>query len=183
MTTAFITLAQTPPQATSNTVWLTWALILIAMAAALFFVELLVPAGGAIGFLAAVCLIAGIVMLFGVNTKLGLAATAISLAALPVMFMFAIKVWPHTPVARWITLGGDEAEEATHAPTNDPTKVEGLPVRGARGEAVSDLRPVGICRFEDERHECLAIGGVIEAGDQIEVAVVDGNQIKVRRAE
>lgn len=182
MMLTLITLSQTPPQQTgSNTVWLTWALILIAMAAALFFVELLVPAGGAIGFLAAVCLIAGIVMLFGVDTNLGLLATAVSLATLPVLFFFAIKVWPHTPVAQWLTLGDSQTEDDTDPPLSDPAKVEGLPAPGMRGEAVSELRPVGTCRIDGERHECLAVGGVIEPGEAIEVVVVDGTQIKVRR--
>ena len=123
-------------------------------------------------------------MLFGVDTKLGLLATAISLAALPVLFFFALKVWPHTPVAQWLTLGDSQSEDDSDPPLADPAKVdEGLPAPGTRGEALSELRPVGTCRIDGERHECLAVGGLIELGEAVEVVVVDGNQIKVRRVD
>jgi membrane-bound serine protease (ClpP class) len=62
----------------------------------------------------------------------------------------------------------------------DPNLVDAPALVGAAGVAVSDLRPVGICRINDLRLECLAEGGVIDAGRRVKVVSVLGNEVKVR---
>jgi membrane-bound ClpP family serine protease len=54
------------------------------------------------------------------------------------------------------------------------------PPVGTTGVAMTDLRPVGTCRFGDGRYECLADRGMIESGSEVEVVAVDGMQVKVR---
>ena len=83
---------------------LIWAVLLLAIALALLFAELFVPSGGVISFFAACSLILGIVMLFKVDTKLGLVGAIVVLLATPFLFAAAIKIWPNTPIARLLLL-------------------------------------------------------------------------------
>jgi membrane-bound ClpP family serine protease len=54
---------------------------------------------------------------------------------------------------------------------------------GHKGEATTELRPVGTCVIDGRREECLATTGVIERGTPIEVVSQDGMYIKVRPIE
>ncbi len=153
-----------------------WAVILIGVAVVLFFLEVIIPSGGVIGFCSAVSLVAGIVMLFRFNTTLGLVGATLSLIAVPFMFAFALKLWKNTPIAQALLLKtpprdtGDDANGSALAS-----------LRGEQGKAMTDLRPVGTCLINGSRHECLAETGLIESGSEVEVVSVDGNEIKVRQ--
>lgn len=161
-----------------------WAVVLIAAAAALFFVELFVPSGGLIGVAAALCLVVGIVLLFIENQTAGLVTAIVCLVALPFGFALGIKLWPETPIGRLLslqeaqrplTLTGANQETGQASPADE--------LVGASGVALTDLRPVGTCLINGQRVECLADGGVITAGTQIKVVLVDGIETKVRPAE
>ena len=49
-----------------------WGIVLLGVALALFFVEVFIPSGGLIGIVAGVAAVFGIVLLFRVDTTLGL---------------------------------------------------------------------------------------------------------------
>jgi len=190
--TAITLLAQTtnaPPlpgapavQGTSQL--LIWAIILIGMAVAFFVAEVFVPSGGILGACAALCLIGGIVALFGVDTTYGLVGLIISLLAIPVAMMLAIKVWPSTPIGRALTLGSnddaDSAYDGQAVPQSQKDKHESPVPVGTLGKTLTDLRPVGTCLFNGQRMECLSEAGVIEKGMDVKVVTADGAQIKVR---
>ena len=164
----------------SNNTMVVWGIALIGIAVALFLVELLVPSGGMIGVISVISLLSGIVMLFLVDTTWGLVGAALTLLALPFTISFAIKIWPHTPLGRALTLGHQKSSwndaEASAATNNQQASV------GRRGQALTDLHPVGTCLIDGRREECLAEVGTIDAGSPIEVITVDGMQIKVRQA-
>ncbi len=197
--TALTTLTLTLAQQTANgngdgqTATILLAIALLGAAVLLFFLEVFVPSGGIIGTASAVLLVAGIVVLFGVDTTLGLIATTIALIALPFAVGFAIKIWPDTPLGRALTLRtpGHESDEAGEREGEGEEGDEPLPGRpsarpvsdlpvGAEGQALTDLRPVGTVRFDGQREECLALGGTIEAGTTVRVVAVDGMHVKVR---
>ena len=160
-----------------------WAIVFLAAALILFFTEVFVPSGGVIGVAAAIALLAGIVLLFKVNTLIGLSAAVVSLMALPILFGVAIKMWPNTPIARLLAL--QTRQQRLMDPSGEPDMGrEGLrpppPPVEAHGEALTDLRPVGTCKINGQRTECLATGGMINAGCRVRVVSVEGMQIKVR---
>ncbi len=177
-------LAQAPPPAPgaggdNSTMLAVWGVLLMGAAVMLFFVEIVVPSGGIIALGGAAAMVAGVVLLFRVDTTFGLMGAIAALIAIPVAIGFAMKFWPDLPMGRLLILGneartnGDEAaEDATGA---------GLAAVGEVGDALTDLRPIGMCRFGDRRQECLATGGLIEAGQKVRVVSVDGLQIKVQR--
>ncbi len=181
----FTALAQVPPgqAASPNSQLLVWAVVLIGMAVAFFLAELFVPSGGVLGICAALCLIGGVVLLFRVDTTVGLIGAIVSVLAIPVAFMLGLWVWPSTPIGRALTLGAnDEQEESAYdgqAPFTGPTHTPDI-ATGTVGETLTDLRPVGTCLFDGKRQECLSEGGVIPKGVDVKVVAADGIQIKVR---
>jgi len=161
-----------------NQEYIIWATVLIGVALLLFFIELFIPSGGLIGIGAAICLIAGLVMLFKVDTTIGLIGAVVALAAVPFFIAAMIRLWPNTPIAHWLTLKNEPPLSATDTVTSPSTGA--LPSVGAVGDAITDLRPVGTCVLGGHRTECLADGGIIRAGTRVKVVMVDGMQVKVR---
>ncbi len=180
------TLAQQPApvvqQPASNTL-LIWAIVMIAVAVTLFIVEVFVPSGGIIAAVSALCLVIGIVMLFGVNTWVGLAASGASLIAIPFFVAFLLKIWPHTPIGRRLMLAEDEDEEDAALMRPNPSAKSNPVSVGAVGQALTDMRPVGSCLFDGKRIECLSTRGVIPAGAKVEVIDAGGMEIKVRAVD
>ncbi len=157
-----------------------WGTVLVLAAFALFVVEIFVPSGGMIGFTAVICLIGGIIMLAKVNTTLGIITAIASLIALPFLAAFAIKIFPDTPIGRMLTLKNPDEDAVNSRSKNTSETEEPLFHVGDTGKAITDLRPVGSCLINGRREECLATGGMIEAGCDVVISDIDGNQIKVK---
>ena len=157
---------------------LTWALLLILAAVLLIVIEAMIPAGF-IGFIAAGCLLVGIGMLFAVETSYGLVAVALLLVGSPVMMLMWLKYFPTSWIGRRLTLSTEQNPDSV---IYDPNLAQASELVGATGTALTDLRPVGTCKINDRRIECLAEGGVIDSGARIKVVSVQGNDVKVRRA-
>ncbi|MCC7409561.1 MAG: hypothetical protein IT442_15965 [Phycisphaeraceae bacterium] len=152
-----------------------WAVLCLAIAFVLFFIEIFIPSGGLLGILSFASLVGGIALLFKVDTTVGLIGAIAALLAIPFLFALAIKIWPNTPLFKYILL---------KTPPTPPPPAAGdapAPVNvGDRGRTLTALRPVGTCLIHHQRLECLADGTVVEAGIDVEVVGVDGMQIKVR---
>lgn len=159
------------------------AVVLLAIAVILFLAELFIPSGGLLGVIAAVALIAGIIMLFRIDTTLGLVGVVLSMIAIPVLFAVGLKIWPNTPIAQRLLLKDLPRDEVDPATGRPKAELEHRALIGAEGKALTDLRPVGACLINDQRFECLAEGDMIRAGDTIRVVAADGMQIKVRGAD
>lgn len=165
-----------------NDPYVVWAVILLTAALVLLVAELLIPSAGVIAFVAATCLIAGIVMLFKVNTTVGLIGAIVTVLGAPFLFALAVKIWPNTPIGRLITLRHSQTR-LTGNNGDETAPLSNEPAVGAEGMAISDLRPVGTCVIDGKRMDCLADGGVIRANTPIRVISSDGMQIKVRPRE
>ncbi len=157
---------------------LIWAIALISLALLLFVVELFIPSGGLIGFVATVSMVCGLVCLFWVNTTAGLVATIVVLLVAPFAVMGGLNLFPRTPIGKWLTMRDEQRAGAIrYDPARDQDKDQLI---GKQGTAVTDLRPIGMCKINGQRIECLAAGGVILAGSSIQVTQVNGIEIKVK---
>ena len=101
---------------------------------------------------------------------------AVTLFSVP--FVLAGMLWllPHSPVGRAMT------HFVNQKPVNTQDDIEGdadIAV-GTEGQAVTELRPIGACRLNDKRVDCIAQSGVIEAGTAVQVVQIDGMTIKVK---
>lgn len=156
---------------------LTWALLLILLGLLLMIVEAFVP-GGILLIAGALCLIAGVVLMFIYDTSVGLTVLVAMIIALPIAALVWMNYFWKTRFGRRFTV---ESQQNPAAVVYDPNMLESSQLVGATGTAVTDLKPVGTCRINDRRIECLSESGWIDAGMRIQVTRVDDNQVKVRR--
>ncbi len=158
-----------------------WAIGLIAGALILYLIELFVPSGGIIGFFATLCLVGGLICLFWVNKTAGVIATIIVLIAAPFLIGFALKIFPQTPIGRMLTLNiRQKADFSDSQKLDENAGIAADVAIGAKGSAITDLRPVGTCKINGIRHECLAESGIIDSGKNVTVVAITGMEIKVR---
>lgn len=178
--------------AVDPTQWLIWGIVLLAVAVALFFVEVFLPTGGFIGAAAGLAAVAGVVCLFWRDSTLGLVAATGVILAFPFALAFALKVAPDTPFAKWITLndrqkrlrqrgtpGSDGGTPSSEGASGGRASIQ----VGDAGKTLTPLFPVGTCLIGGRREECLARRGTIEAGTPIKVVVVEGDEVYVAPAE
>jgi membrane-bound ClpP family serine protease len=159
---------------------LVWGLALLAVALLLVVVEVFVPSGGVIGFLAAGSAVAGVYCLFRVGTAWGLVGIGIVVVLGPLAFGFALRVWPSTPMGRKM-LGEKPPEQVEAERLAELKERERLAALvGAEGIVLMDLRPVGIVQVQGQRYEAKSETSIIRAGTRVRVTSVEPNQIRVR---
>jgi membrane-bound ClpP family serine protease len=117
------------------------------------------------------------VLLFKVDTTVGLVGAIVCLLAVPFLMAVAVNLWPNTPIARLLTL---KHRQKAQTNTDETAPAADQKLVGKTGKALTDLRPVGTCLIDGQRTECLAESGIIRAGAAVRVVLVDGLQIKVR---
>ena len=157
--------------------YLPWGIALIAASIVLIFVEVFIPSGGLIAVSAAISACTGIIFLFIYDQTWGFIGLGATLVLGPMALTLAFKAFPHTPIGKRLILGTRNLDPERVAEQHDALTA----LLDAEGEAITDLRPVGVVRIEGKRHDALAEGPMIEAGSRIRVVVVEANQIKVRK--
>jgi len=156
---------------------LAWGLVLLAAALLLVVVEIFVPSAGLISVVAGIVGVAGIACLFQVDKVWGFAGILAALVLVPMIFALGIKVMPSTPLGKRM-LYGESGKHQPVIPEEHGGELEAL--LDAEGEALTDLRPVGIARIEGQRIDVLSEIAFIPAGAKVRVTSVEGSQIKVR---
>lgn len=159
-----------------------WAVILLAIALVLLFIEIFVPSGGIIMICGLVAMAAGVFFLFKVDTTVGMIGAIIAVISLPLILAFGMKMLPNTPFFKMLELraGNPEKRMGKQGIAGADGNEETNALVGSRGEALTDLRPIGVCLISGRRRDCLATGGMIGKGSSIEVVAADGMQVKVR---
>lgn len=159
---------------------LVWGLGLLAAAVLVLVVEVFLPSAGILLVVSVGCALAGIVCLFRYDPLWGLSGTLASLVLGPVTFFSLLKVWRHTPIGRRMV--GEPSEEEVEAKRQAEQREQEQRARllGAEGDAITDLRPVGVVRIRGERYDALSETLLIPAGTRVRVTIVEANQIKVR---
>lgn len=163
---------------------LLWGFGLFALAALLLLVEVFVPSGGLIGGISLLAAMAGVVAFWRHSTTWGLSSLLALLVLAPAAVAFAFKVWPNTPIGRLMILGDPEEAErdaAVRAERDLEEQRRRDALLNEEGVALTDLRPGGTVRIGKERHDALATGPVIEAGERVRVVGFETGQVKVRR--
>lgn len=156
-------------------------IILFVAAVVLFVLEIFIPSGGLLAVLSASCLAGAIVCSFMIDPGLGLLAVIVALIGVPCAIALAIKVFPNTPVGKLMILS--DSQTTTVKRDEGASDERASELVGRRGVAITGLRPVGTCRVEGQRLECLSEVGTIEAGTPVEVTRVQETQIRVRAVE
>jgi membrane protein implicated in regulation of membrane protease activity len=156
---------------------LTIATLLFLVAVVLILLDIIIPSG-------AMLLVAGIVaglgsVLFGFRASFstGLTFLILFLAAIPILFMAFLHLWPKTGLGKKI-LG--EIPKAQSYQWSDATRLsDAKQLIGVNGVAESDLLPSGTVRIEGHSFESLSDGPPIHRGDTVRVVRVDMGRLVV----
>ncbi len=168
---------------TDETTYILWGFGLFVTGIVLFLLEVLIPSGGIIGLVAAGVGIAGIVAFWNADPVFGVISLLTYVVMLPLLFNFALKVFPHTPFGKHLILGGEEDEDRAAAESaakerEERERAEALV--GLEGSAATDLRPIGTATFDGNTIEVTAESGFIELGRSVRITRVVGKSVKVR---
>lgn len=151
---------------------LTLFILLFIAGIVLMLAELGLPTHGVLGVLGGGLILVGIGVAFSINQWLGVGVLVGTVALAPLVAVAFANLWPRTFMGRRILL--PPIESAVHPPR------VGL---GQIGLAVSELRPMGWCEFNDQRHEVRAEMGMIAPGARVKVVSVDDGRLIVRGIE
>jgi len=155
-----------------------WAILLMVIGLALVVLEIFIPSGGILGFLAVVSVVGSIFMAFsGAGTTIGFAFVAIAMVGLPTAVVLALKWLPETPIGRRLLLGVPTDDDVL--PEDDPRhRLQKLV--GRQGTAKTDMRPGGNVIVAGETYEAVSESGPIDLDQAIEVVLVRNNRLVVR---
>lgn len=158
-----------------------WAVLLLVLGLAMVVLEVFIPSGGILGFLAACSIIAAIAVGFMDGRPwVGLSVLGTAVLGLPVVIVFAVRLWPKTPLGRRMLLG---------TPTDSEVLPDGPRQRTLRdlidrvGVAKSKMLPSGAITIDGRTIHAVSEGAPIDPGQRVRVIDVHGNRVVVRPVE
>ena len=155
---------------------LSWAILLMLIGCGLVVMEIFIPSGGILGFLAGVCIIGSVVMAFRRDVTTGLGFIIVTLVAVPAAIGIAFKYWPYTPMGKAFL--GELPDEENVRPS-DPRRE----LVGRVGTAKSKMLPSGSVSIDGQLIDAVSQGSAIEVGQAVVVLEVRGNRVVVRAAD
>ncbi|MEZ6090947.1 MAG: NfeD family protein [Pirellulaceae bacterium] len=156
-----------------------WSFVLLAIGLLLLVVEFFVPSGGLLAIACALSLLASIVIGFLVSLTWGMIMMLLVAVIVPIALAITIRWWPHTSMGRSIMNRHPGDVPPDVLPDDEHhRKLRSLP--GRVGEAINDMLPNGFVRIDGEKLDAVSIGGVIDAGQRIEVVRVEAGKVHVR---
>lgn len=143
------------------------------VAIGLFFLEILIPSFGLITLVGIACIAGALMAAFSVSRLVGFVFVAIVVVSIPLIVYTAVQLLKGSKLAL-----GPEDTPGTGKDASEGREADLAP--GARGVALSTLRPSGTANFDGRRTSVVTMGEMVEAGVQIEVLRVEGTRIIVR---
>jgi membrane-bound serine protease (ClpP class) len=157
---------------------LLWSSLLLAFGLLLVLLEVFVPSGGVMGFLAVTSVVTSIVLAFvHSGAEAGLVFVAIAAVGVPGVLALAFHWWPKTPLGKRLLLD---------LPTSDAVLPQSelkqalLRLEGKVGVTRSVMLPSGAVQVEGGTYDALSEGVPIEAGQRVRVIAVRGHHLLVR---
>jgi membrane-bound ClpP family serine protease len=159
---------------------LIWAILLLLLALVLIILEMFIPSGGILAFLAISAVVASVVLAFALSGPVaGTVMTALTVILIPLVAAAAIRWWPHSPMGRLILNvrpGGRDEERPFLDLDQDPMQK----LVGQRGRTKSKMLPSGAIVVGGRTYDAVSEGMPIDPNQEIEVIAVRGKHIVVR---
>jgi membrane-bound serine protease (ClpP class) len=118
-------------------------------------------------------------MAYYVTPGLGAVFTVALVVATPVVFYWAVRLYPHTSVGRKVLLKNPQPQQV-EAFREEATEMESLV--GKRGVATTLLRPAGNVEIDGKWVEAQSESEMIDAGTPVEVIRISGLKVIVKPA-
>ncbi|MFV2068490.1 MAG: NfeD family protein [Pirellulales bacterium] len=157
-----------------------WSALLMLLGCGLVILEVFIPSGGILGFLAIASIFSAVGLAFyQYGLSVGLTFLIVALVAIPATLMLAFKYWPMTPMGRRFLLGLPTREEVS--PEDERQRaLKGLV--GKVGVTKCDMLPSGAISLDGQTVDAISRGMPIEAGQRVVVVEVKANRVVVRPA-
>ena len=151
-------------------------LLLFLGGLALLFCELFVP-GGILGTIGLISIGGSIYLAFKTYPDdIALLVLTGELLALGIAIVIGLRIFPHTPIARRLTLTREfDAEEGFTSASSELERYVGM-----EGVAITTLRPAGTALIEGKRIDVVTDGEFIEKNAPVKVSEVEGGRIVVQ---
>jgi membrane-bound ClpP family serine protease len=157
---------------------LVWAALLVLLGLLLVMLEIFIPSGGVLGFLALCSMLAGVALAFYQNgAVVGSIFVLVVAVALPMVVALAFHWLPNTPVGR--RLLPDVPDSETVRPDNDQRR-RLRELVGRSGRARSAMLPGGAVEIDGRIVDAVSEGLPIDAGQLVCVVEVRGTRVVVR---
>lgn len=153
-----------------------WPIACLAAGLLLLIIEVFVPSGGVIGFLSVGLLVVSVWQAFEISTPTGAIFLLVLTFLLPLTLALAIRIWPKTPLGKWLFLKPPVQEELGTAASGP--RIEHL--LGQFGRTLTPMRPSGLVDFDGRRLDGLAEEGLIPKGTIVRAVQVRAGQLVVR---
>lgn len=152
---------------------MTLAILLCVIGIVAIIGEFFIPSAGLIGIGGLGAIIAGIVMVFDDFGNLyGFIFLGANLLIVPAAILFYWRRFPRSFMGKRLILG--------EAPLAGREKDGTMPVAvGAKGRAITLLRPAGTAQFGEERLSVVTEGEYLSPGTALRVEKIEGNRIIV----
>ena len=158
--------------------WWALAILLMVLGLALAMLEVFIPSGGILGFLAICAILASIAWPFlQGEPEAGLAFLAVAIFGLPVVVVLALRWWPRTRIGRKVLLDVPQSDDVL--PDGDRRR-DLKALVGRVGRAKSKMLPSGAVSIDGRTIDGLSEGMPIEEGQRIRVIAVQGTAVVVR---
>lgn len=160
-----------------------WGFGLMAGAIVVFLLEALIPSAGVLSMVALALGLGGAVAFWAAGTTWGILSTIFLVVMVPLSLFFLFRVMPHTPIGKALFVDEDEAEEQRANREQRQTDHAAARHIGSEGVAATDLHPSGRIEIDGEKHDALAVGGLIDRGQRVRIVGIWGAELKVRAAD
>jgi membrane-bound serine protease (ClpP class) len=155
-----------------NMEWQTIFYVFLSTGILLICAEVFLP-GGILGSIGAVALIAAMLLSFKAFQEAAIFVSLGIIALLGASLVLFVKFFPRSSIGKRMTLSNDSKEFRASQGGLDE-------LVGKEGEARSDLRPAGFANIEGQRVDVVTEGQMIDKGERVRVAKVEGNRVVVR---
>jgi membrane-bound ClpP family serine protease len=145
------------------------AILLVLAGVILIAGEMLLPTQGILGILGGTAVLAAVVIGFGIHPWLGVGMLAACAVAIPFVGALAMRAWPKTPMGRRMVLPAVTSNEAA-----ETVRV------GQEGVTVSELRPMGTCKFDGVVVEATSEHGIVPPGAAVRIIALVNHRPLVR---
>lgn len=158
-----------------------WAILLLALGLALAALEVFIPSGGILGFLACSSIVAGVFVAFVKGgPQVGFVILGAAIVGLPTVVVMAFKLLPKTAMGRRLLLMAPKSEETL---PEDPRMDRLKSFVGQVAQTKCKMRPAGAITVDGRTVDAVSEGMPIEAGQLVRVIEVRANRVVVRPIE
>lgn len=160
---------------------LAWAIVLLAVGLGVMVLEVFIPSGGVLGFVSVLALVSAVVTAFLEQGVLGgFFFLALTIVLVPMVLAVAFRWFPVTPLGRRVL---PPPPEATDVVPQREAREEVRRLVGSSGLVVDELVPWGTVRVAGRTLEAMSEGGVVGAGEPVDVVGTQGLSLVVRRRD